>query len=182
MHNVVARTSSPAATGELAASLSTVVQGGDVVVLAGDLGAGKTTFVQGFAAALGVVGPVTSPTFTLVREYRCAPQTAGRPRTLLHADLYRLDHMNEVVDLGLGEVLEEDAVAVVEWGDAAAPALGDDVLEVRLDAIEDADNERIVTVTCRGRSWTDRRRYVEDAMLAWKVPTTAQAQPSSPTI
>ena len=69
-----------------------------------------------------MVGPVTSPTFALVRQYRCA---RGRPGTsLLHADVYRTSSLDEVVDLALAELVEEYAVVVVEWGDMAAPALG----------------------------------------------------------
>ena len=87
--------------------------------------AGKTAFAQGFAAALGVEGPVTSPTFTLVRQYRCGP--ASPVELLIHADVYRTGSLGEVVDLALAELVEERAVALVEWGDMAAPALGDDV-------------------------------------------------------
>ncbi len=72
--------------------------------------------------------PVTSPTFTLVRAYPCA---AGAVRTLLHADLYRLDRLSDVVDLGIAEMVEDDSVAVVEWGDVAASVFGPDVLTVR---------------------------------------------------
>ncbi len=117
---------SAARTRELAAALAGVARRGDVVVLAGPLGAGKTTFAQGFARALGVEGPVTSPTFTLVRQYRCE---LGQ---LLHADLYRLEQLAEVEDLGLGELVEE-GVALVEWGDVAEPALSPVAFTVRLD-------------------------------------------------
>ena len=100
-----------------------------MVLLSGDLGAGKTVLAQGIAAGLGVTDPVTSPTFTLVRPLPCGPGPATRRaravRTMLHADLYRLDHRREVVDLGLGELVEDEAVAVVEWGEAAeAPRSG----------------------------------------------------------
>src|SRR5581483_1160 len=102
----------------------------DVVLLVGDLGAGKTAFAQGFAAGLGVSGPVTSPTFALVRQYSCGANAAVS--TLIHADVYRTESLPEVIDLALGELVEDDAVAIVEWGDRAAPALNDSVLEVTL--------------------------------------------------
>ena len=112
-----ARSASPDATRALAARLAGVARRGDVIVLQGSLGAGKTTFAQGFARGLGVEGPVTSPTFTLVRQYPCA---LGQ---LVHVDVYRLDRLAEVADLGLADLVEE-GVALVEWGDAARPALG----------------------------------------------------------
>jgi tRNA threonylcarbamoyladenosine biosynthesis protein TsaE len=127
---LVLEVDSPAATREVAARLSTCCRPGDTVLLVGDLGAGKTAFAQGFAAALGVEGPVTSPTFALVRQYRCGP--AGPIELLIHADVYRTGSLGEVVELALSELVEERAVALVEWGDMAAPALGDDVLEVTL--------------------------------------------------
>ena len=125
-------------TRRLAAALSSSVRRGDVVVLAGPLGAGKTTFAQGFARGLGVEGPVTSPTFTLVRQYRC------RLGQLVHADLYRLDHLAEVDDLGLAELVEQ-GVALVEWGDVAEPALSPVTYTVRLRPV--GDDEREVTVS-----------------------------------
>ena len=101
-------------TRALAAALAPVCRPGDVLLLSGDLGAGKTTFAQGFAPALGVDEPVTSPTFTLVRLRGRAGPTGVR--TLLHADVYRLDHLGEIADLGLGQLVEDGAVALVEWG------------------------------------------------------------------
>ena len=106
----------------MAARLARLCAPGDVVLLIGDLGAGKTAFAQGFAAALGVEGPVTSPTFALVRQYRC-----GEPapvETLIHADVYRTGSLGEVVELALAELVEERAIALVEWGDLAAAGPG----------------------------------------------------------
>ncbi len=150
---------SPGATRELAGRLARLCRPGDVVHLIGDLGAGKTVFAQGFAAALGVEGPVTSPTFALVRQYRCgADSPVG---LLIHADVYRTGSVDEVADLALAELVEEDAVALVEWGDLAAPALGHSALEVTLavpDAL-DAPDRRLVTVVGRG-TWADRAEAV----------------------
>ena len=117
-------TDSPAATKELAGRVARLSRSGDVVLLVGELGAGKTVFAQGFAAALGVEGPVTSPTFALVRHYRCGSGCAVG--SLIHADVYRTGSLAEVADLALAELVEEDAVALVEWGDLAAAALGDE--------------------------------------------------------
>jgi tRNA threonylcarbamoyladenosine biosynthesis protein TsaE len=143
------------ATRDLAARLAPLCRAGDVVLLIGDLGAGKTAFAQGFAAGLGVEGPVTSPTFALVRQYRCGPNSAVG--TLIHADVYRTESVPEVVELALAELVEDGAVALVEWGDLAAPALGDSALEVTLEvASSDPTGEtRVVRVSGRG-SWADR--------------------------
>jgi tRNA threonylcarbamoyladenosine biosynthesis protein TsaE len=146
---------SPGATRELAGRLARLCRPGDVVLLIGDLGAGKTVFAQGFAAALGVEGPVTSPTFALVRQYRCGVDSPIG--LLIHADVYRTGSLDEVADLALAELVEEDAVALVEWGDLAAPALGPSALEVTL-AVPDAlgaPGRRLVSVVGRGR-WADR--------------------------
>jgi tRNA threonylcarbamoyladenosine biosynthesis protein TsaE len=120
-------------TRDLAARLAPLCARGDVVLLIGDLGAGKTAFAQGFAAGLGVEGPVTSPTFALVRQYRCGDESPVA--TLIHADVYRTGSLPEVVDLALAELVEDEAVAVVEWGELAAPALGESALEVTLTAM-----------------------------------------------
>lgn len=139
---------------------------GDVLLLAGDLGAGKTTFAQGFGAGLGVTEPITSPTFTLVRQY---PVDADRPvRTLLHADVWRLEHLHEIVDLGLGELVEDGAVALVEWGDAAEPVLGADALAVDL-AAGDGDDERVITVRPSGERWTARWDALAGALAQWQM-------------
>ena len=143
---------SPDATRELAGRVATLCRPGDVVLLIGDLGAGKTVFAQGFAAALGVPGPVTSPTFALVRQYRCGDDSPVE--VLIHADVYRTGSLDEVTDLALAELVEEDAVALVEWGELAAPALGDSALEITLVAPDPVGEpaQRVVTVTGRGRS------------------------------
>jgi tRNA threonylcarbamoyladenosine biosynthesis protein TsaE len=161
---------SPDATKELAGRVAGLCRPGDVVLLIGDLGAGKTVFAQGFAAALGVPGPVTSPTFALVRQYRCG---AGSPVGLLiHADVYRTGSLDEVVDLALAELVEEDAVALVEWGELAAPALGDSALEVTITTASDpegAPDQRLLALTGRGR-WDGR----SDAVAALGAPTAGR--------
>ncbi|HEX4978435.1 MAG TPA: tRNA (adenosine(37)-N6)-threonylcarbamoyltransferase complex ATPase subunit type 1 TsaE [Acidimicrobiales bacterium] len=152
-------------TRELAAAIAGVVRAGDVVLLAGDLGAGKTTFTQGFARALGVTDPVTSPTFTLVNHYR------GDVLTIIHADVYRLDRLQEIVDLGLPELVDdEEAVALVEWGDVAEPVLPKDFLEVRIGySPSDADTDDTRTFELRpvGASWRTRVAALEDVVERW---------------
>ncbi len=150
-------------TRALAGRLATLSRPGDVVLLVGDLGVGKTAFTQGFAAALGVEGPVTSPTFALVRQYRCGEDSPVR--TLIHADVYRTGSLAEVVDLALAELVEEDAVAVVEWGDRAALAFGESALVITLVTADPlgAPSERAIEVVGRG-SWTERADAVRAAL------------------
>ncbi|HLG66667.1 MAG TPA: tRNA (adenosine(37)-N6)-threonylcarbamoyltransferase complex ATPase subunit type 1 TsaE [Acidimicrobiales bacterium] len=157
-----------AATRSLAGRLARVCRAGDVVLLSGELGAGKTTFAQGFARGLGIEGPVTSPTFTLVRQYPCA---AGEVRQLVHADVYRLDSLDEMADLALPE-LGDDAVTLVEWGERAAPVLGSSTLTVVLERPGQStsegsagdDEERLVHLVARGLSWVGRCGEVADAL------------------
>src|SRR6266480_51664 len=109
----------------LGEALAGVLVPGDVIALTGDLGAGKTTLVQGAAQGLGITDDVTSPTFTLVREYR------GR-FPVYHVDVYRLDRIQEVIDLGFEELLDPDGVTFVEWGDLIEGLLPDAYLEIEL--------------------------------------------------
>jgi len=114
-------------TRELGKQLGMRLQGGDVVTLIGDLGAGKTAFAQGVGEALGVIGPMTSPTFTLIHEYEA--QLKGTLVRLIHMDLYRLRHTEEVEVIGVEDAFVEDAVCLIEW-----PEIAEDYLpEVRLD-------------------------------------------------
>ncbi len=143
-----ATTTSPEETRRLGASMAAGLEPGDVVLLVGGLGAGKTTFVQGVAEALEVTDDVTSPTFTLCQIYR------GR-LTLLHADLWRLERLAEVIDLALDEGLEEGGVLLVEWGEGAEPLFGKDCLVVTFEPGA-AQSERRVTFSARGERFAAR--------------------------
>jgi tRNA threonylcarbamoyladenosine biosynthesis protein TsaE len=142
-------TSSAEQTRVVAGRIAPLLTPGDVILLGGDLGAGKTTFTQGLAIALGISEPVTSPTFTLVRSY-----DADRFR-LLHADVYRLDRLQEIIDLGLPELLEEGAVAVIEWGEYAAPVFLPDYLSIHIEFGDD-DDSRVFVIRPVGERWSDR--------------------------
>jgi len=132
-------------TRALGRRLASLLRAGDVVLLAGDLGAGKTVFASGIAEGLGVAEPVVSPSFILARRYEGL-------MGLVHADLYRLGSSAEVEDLDLIEAAR-DGVLVVEWGEAAARCFPEDHLLVRLEA--DDAGERTVTLVGRG-SWGER--------------------------
>lgn len=159
MTAVVARTTSVEATRELGAAVAGLARPGDVVVLAGDLGAGKTAFVQGFGRALGVTDRITSPTFTLVHVYE------GR-LPIHHLDVYRLDQLSEALDLGLAEMLDDGGVVLVEWGDAILPVLPHDLLEVRL-TLGEGDDDRSLHLTPIGPAWAARVRSLAEALAPW---------------
>lgn len=154
---------SPEETRILGAALAPVLVPGDVISLSGDLGAGKTVFVQGLARSLGVESPVTSPTFTLIHEYR------GR-YPIVHLDIYRLDSYQEVLDLGYEELLNPDAVLVVEWGDAVAPLLPRRYLgvDIRRGDPNGDDDFRVVSFRPTGPEWASKlesMRYLAETLL-----------------
>lgn len=148
-------------TQALAAELAAFLRPADLVVLAGDLGAGKTAFTQGLARGLEVAEPVTSPAFVLVRSY------AGR-LPLTHIDVYRLDHIQELVDLGIAEIVDGDGVTVIEWGDVVATALPADFLEVRIEQ-GDGDDDRLLHIGALGPSWPPRIPALSRALGRWVV-------------
>jgi tRNA threonylcarbamoyladenosine biosynthesis protein TsaE len=158
---IAAHTSSVDDTKALAARLAELARPGDLVILAGEMGAGKTAFAQGFALGLGVKDTVTSPTFTLVRDY------VGRI-PMHHLDVYRLDHLQEVNELGLAELLDDGAVTLIEWGDVVLPVLPTEFVEVRLQFGDD-DDERLLQIRFVGTSWSARGRAVGEAIDQWAV-------------
>ncbi len=140
---------SAAATRRLGALFAALLGPGDVVLLCGGLGAGKTTFVKGVVTGLGGrADEVTSPTFTLCHLYELKALVA-------HVDCWRLEDLREVVDLGLEEVLDDGGVALIEWGERAAPLLGRDALVVEFsDPRPGRDQEREIAI----RDPSGRRR------------------------
>lgn len=149
MNRVVLRTE--ADTRAFGRGLGAVLQAGDLVLLAGPLGAGKTVLAKGIAEGLGVLGRVSSPTFIIAREHRPAPDGRGIP--LVHADAYRLGgNLAELDDLDLDTELV-DAVLVIEWGEHLAERLNADHLLIRLDP--QPDNSRLATLIPHG-SWETR--------------------------
>jgi tRNA threonylcarbamoyladenosine biosynthesis protein TsaE len=146
-------------TREVGAAVAGLARPGDVVVLAGDLGAGKTAFVQGFGRALGVEGRITSPTFTLVHVYE------GR-LPVHHLDVYRLEQLQEALDLGLAEMLDEGGVVLIEWGDAIVPVLPHDLLEVRL-TLGPGDDDRVIALRAVGPRWGARAETLQRVLAPW---------------
>lgn len=179
------RVATAAAMRDLGARLATLLRPGDLVVLTGPLGAGKTTLVQGIGAGLRVRGPVTSPTFVIARTH---PSLHGGP-ALVHADAYRLGSRAEVDDLDLDADLD-CSVTVVEWGEGLVDELASSLLQITITlpappasgtvpaaddedaapAAEDpaaADEPRLVRITAQGDRWAiaaeSLRRHVQDA-------------------
>ncbi|AHI01524.1 tRNA (adenosine(37)-N6)-threonylcarbamoyltransferase complex ATPase subunit type 1 TsaE [Kutzneria viridogrisea] len=131
--------------------LGGLLRAGDLVLLSGPLGAGKTALTRGIGDGLGVVGRISSPTFVIAREHRAAPDGRGVP--LVHVDAYRLGgHLDELDDLDLDTELVE-AVVVVEWGEGLAERLSTDHLLIRLERRE--DDVRLAHLLPHG-SWTSR--------------------------
>lgn len=162
-------TATPEETRALGAAIAGGLRPGDVLSLTGELGAGKTCFVQGAAQALGVTERVTSPSFVLRREYR------GRV-SVLHLDVYRLDSLREVEDLGYEEVLDRAHVTFIEWGDAMSPLLPSEHLEVELslcdtpaaqDAMVSATEPRRIVVRPHGDDWARRIAGLTADLLPW---------------
>jgi tRNA threonylcarbamoyladenosine biosynthesis protein TsaE len=133
---------------ELGRRLAALLRPGDLVILAGPLGAGKTTLVQGIGEGLGVRGPVTSPTFVIARVH---PVLTGPGPALVHADAYRLGSIGEVDDLDL-DTDAASAVTVVEWGSGLAEGLAEDRLEISIEPDPDGD-VRTVRIIGRGARW-----------------------------
>ena len=148
-------------TKAVGAAVAALVETGDVVVLVGDLGAGKTAFVQGFAASLGVSAPVTSPTFTLANRYE------GR-LVVNHLDVYRFDCPEEVSDLALPELLD-DGVTLVEWGDTISSALPAEHLSVTI-RFGDGDDDRSLELRSHGEVWKRRTDRLRAALEGWAAP------------
>jgi tRNA threonylcarbamoyladenosine biosynthesis protein TsaE len=161
------RTRSVDATRQVAASLEPLLHSGDVILLSGDLGAGKTAFVQGLAAALGVQERVTSPTFTLAASYE------GRLR-LHHLDVYRLENLAEVLDLDLPELLDDRAVICIEWGEVVVPELPRDFLRIRIQLghPEEIDDARVLEIEPIGPSWVSRNQQLNLAWADWVITET----------
>lgn len=152
-------------TESIAAALAALLRPRDIVVLSGEMGAGKTAFTVGLARALGVdeSDAVSSPTFTLVHSY-----ASGRI-PMLHADLYRLHTMGEVVDLGLPEQADLGAVVVVEWGEVAESVLGS-TLCIGLGLVEDDDEARTIEFSVVGHAWDSRWERLRSALSRWAAP------------
>lgn len=166
-----AETGGPDETRALGAAVATCLRDGDLVVLTGELGAGKTCFTQGVGAGLGVDEAITSPTFVIAAAYR------GR-LPLNHLDAYRIEPGDGVIDLDLPDLLER-GVTVVEWGERLGTAVPAERLTIAIGYVEEddgptddpfADPRRRFRFELSGTSWDERRPGLVSAVARWGVP------------
>ena len=144
---------SPEQTRQIGSDLGELTQGGNLILLVGDLGAGKTCFAQGVARGLGFSGYASSPSFVLVREY------PGRLK-VYHIDFYRLDTIEEIADLGIDDYLVGDGVCVIEWADKVLNWLPRDHLVIKFAHL--AEDERRLRFEPRGKRYTDLVRQLKE--------------------
>ena len=146
---------SPEATAELATKLAAVIKPGTIICLEGDLGAGKTLFVQNLDKALGIEENVTSPTFNLMNTYE------GK-MVMYHFDLYRLEQEYELEDIGFYDYISDgDGLVVIEWADKFCDCLPDDYILLDIQRAEDVENQRILSFSLRGEALEDVYKEME---------------------
>ena len=146
---------SPEATAELATKLAAVIKPGTIICLEGDLGAGKTLFVQNLAKALGIEENVTSPTFNLMNTYE------GK-MVMYHFDLYRLEQEYELEDIGFYDYISDgDGLVVIEWADKFCDCLPADYILLDIQRAEDVENQRILSFSLRGEALEDVYKEME---------------------
>lgn len=154
------RTRSSDETTSLGRRVGALLRPGEVVLLVGDLGTGKTTFVQGVADGLGVDGRARSPTYTMIHTHE------GGRYPLLHVDLFRCSSPQEVTDLGLEELIEPPTVTAVEWGEKAGEIAGQDYLELEFAWNSSEEDTRTIQFLPYGR-WRDRMRELSETVREW---------------
>lgn len=166
MDRFAVSTCSAEQTHKLGTFLGKLAGGGDIYLLSGDLGTGKTCMIQGIAFGLGVKEYACSPSFMIAREYH------GR-LTLYHLDLYRLDHVEEIIDLGLDDYFRKDAVCAIEWAEKGNGTFPQDNLGIKLEHI--AENTRRIEFLPKGARYVRLAHDIEDILkkdreVKWNFP------------
>jgi tRNA threonylcarbamoyladenosine biosynthesis protein TsaE len=149
-------------TAGIAAVIADLAKPGDMIVLIGEMGAGKTYFAQQFGKSLGVSEPITSPTFNLLHNY------SGGRVPMHHADLYRLERTGEFADLGIAELVEAGGVALVEWGDVVGEDIGDG-LTITLNHVDGNEDSRQIEIGWRGKQWETRWEKLRTSLARWSA-------------
>lgn len=158
---------SSAQTQRLGMRLGDLMRGGELILLDGQLGTGKTTFTQGLAQGMGIADVVSSPTFTILKEYAGQPSTSQSEPThegeigpaLFHFDLYRLDNPEEMIDLGFEDYFYGSGVCVVEWADKADAFWPLEHLSIRLKVL--SETKRVLLLTATGARYCDLLRQFQ---------------------
>ncbi len=138
-------TADPRQTKKLGEIFASLLEKGDLLLITGDLGAGKTTFIQGLALGLGIKIAVTSPTFTIVHEY-------PGPLPLYHIDAYRIERETEILELGLDEYFYGDGITAIEWPEKIENWLPQDAIEINIKKIMNQENKRVLTFMAHGKT------------------------------
>ena len=146
--NMIKYTNTVEETMELGFKLGKVCPKNKVLCLTGDLGTGKTHFTKGFAKGLGIEATITSPTFTLIHEYQ-----EGR-LPFYHFDVYRVNDLEEVLDLGFDEYIYGEGITLIEWADLIEPLLPDDFIQIKIEKVEGNLTKRKITFNPFGKSAT----------------------------
>ena len=157
MRSLELKSYSPQQTQLLGNRLGELAQQSDIVLLTGELGAGKTCLVQGIAHGLGVEEYAFSPSFVIVREYH------GR-LPLYHIDLYRLDDTSEIADLGLEEYLCRDGISVIEWAEKALELLPQDKLLIRLSYVPGYETQRTISLRSEGQRYSELAKQLKSVL------------------
>jgi len=161
---LVVKTDSVGQTMQLGQCLAELLLPGDLILLAGELGSGKTTLVKGVAKGLSIEDDVTSPTFVLQHLYKVPrSKVSGGPSFLVHVDAYRLERMSELWDLGVEEMAEEGGAVFIEWGDVVASGLGGEALLVRISTLALGDSREVSFTSC-GETWVKRSSLLSEAV------------------
>ncbi|AGA68688.1 ATPase, YjeE family [Desulfitobacterium dichloroeliminans LMG P-21439] len=156
--NLVVQSLNAENTHFLGVKLGKLLQGGDVICLMGDLGAGKTALAKGIGSALAIQEPMTSPTFTFQNEY--AGVAHSQPIRLIHMDLYRLRYPEEVEIIGVEDAFQEDAICLIEWPEIAADILPKDCLEIRIEG--SGEEPRNISFRSNTDDWERRLKEFEE--------------------
>lgn len=148
------KSDNPEQTQLLGRHLGELALKGDLILLEGELGTGKTCLVQGIAHGLGIKQYAFSPSFVLIREYY------GR-LPLYHIDLYRLDSVAEIADLGLEDYLYNDGICVIEWAEKGLPVLPQDYLLIKIEYILSSETQRTISIYPRGNHYLELIKRLE---------------------
>ena len=130
----------------LAQHFAPALRGGEIIFLRGPIGAGKTVFVKGFAASLGIEDNITSPTFTIIKEY-------DGDMSLYHMDVYRLN--GKLDDLGIEEYFNKNGVTIIEWADMIEDYLPENRLDIKIKSSSEDENKRIISITPHGKKYEE---------------------------